>query len=236
MPHHASKQASATDVFVGTSGWYYDWNSAKSLECFAAHSGLNAIELNFSFYRFPTVAQAARWAEQGGGLRWSVKVHRSVTHRLLFSEQAQEVWERFSERFAPLDASIDFFLFQAPPRLTDAGRVLLFAERTELFGRFALELRNPSLLGDDDLCRRLQEDILLVSVDSPDFANRIFSGDVIYLRMHGRNDWYRHDYTEAELDGVKERIAEINPRRAYIFFNNDHAMLKNARAMRARFP
>jgi len=75
----------------------------------------------------------------------------------------------------------------------------------------------------------------LVSVDSPDFRERVFPAGVVYLRVHGREDWYRHDYTDAELAGIRDRIAAISPERAYIFFNNNHAMLKNARAMMRLF-
>ncbi|MDK2915972.1 MAG: hypothetical protein PWR25_529 [Euryarchaeota archaeon] len=49
--------------------------------------------------------------------------------------------------------------------------------------------------------------------------------------MHGRQGWYRHDYTEDELAAVRDRIVAADPDRAYIFFNNDHALLENARAM-----
>lgn len=87
------------------------------------------------------------------------------------------------------------------------------------------------VLGDDEACRRLQESAVLVSVDSPDFLERVFPGDVVYLRMHGRDGWYRHDYTEDELAAIRARIVAAGPGRAYVFFNNDHAMLEDARVM-----
>ena len=40
-------------VFIGTSGWSYNWNKGKSLDWYAHDTDLNAIELNMSFYRFP---------------------------------------------------------------------------------------------------------------------------------------------------------------------------------------
>jgi uncharacterized protein YecE (DUF72 family) len=219
------------DAYVGTSGWSYDWNREGSLAWYVEHSGLNAIELNSSFYRFPSEETVAAWAAVGSGLRWSVKVNRSITHRHKFNEKAVEVWKRFHTRYEPLDDSIDFYLFQAPPMLKDLDRILEFAGKTGLDGRCAVEIRNPKVLGDDEQCRRLQDHVVLVSVDSPDFHERIFPGDVVYLRMHGREDWYRHDYSGAELDGIKDRIVEIDPQKAYVFFNNDHSMLENARQM-----
>ena len=80
--------------------------------------------------------------------------------------------------------------------------------------------------------RELQEHATLVSVDSPDARNRIFPGEIIYLRMHGREDWYSHDYSEEELRETAGCIRDAGPGKVYVFFNNDHAMLGNARRMR----
>ncbi|RLF12723.1 MAG: DUF72 domain-containing protein, partial [Thermoprotei archaeon] len=37
-------------VYIGTSGWLYDWNLDGSLDWYVKNSGLNAVELNASFY------------------------------------------------------------------------------------------------------------------------------------------------------------------------------------------
>ena len=42
------------EIFVGTSGWLYDWNLGSSLDWYAEFSGLNAVELNASFYKLKT--------------------------------------------------------------------------------------------------------------------------------------------------------------------------------------
>ena len=54
---------------------------------------------------------------------------------------------------------------------------------------------------------------------------------MVYERMHGRTDWYSHYYTDQELDDVAERIKKVKPEKVYVFFNNDYAMLENARRM-----
>jgi uncharacterized protein YecE (DUF72 family) len=53
------------EVFVGTSGWLYGWNEKQSLEWYVENSDLNAIELNASFYRFPTTNAVKSWAKKG---------------------------------------------------------------------------------------------------------------------------------------------------------------------------
>lgn len=220
------------EAFVGTSGWYYSWNEGLSLDWYLEHSHLNAVELNASFYRFPFPNQVLSWARKGKDLRWSVKVHRFVTHSHRFSEGALDVWERFRTLFSPLDPFVDFYLFQAPPNFRNTGRVLDFAERTHIGERFALEIRNRDLLGDDEACRTLRERVTLVSVDSPDFSGRIFAGKIIYLRLHGRTGWYSHDYSREELGDLAGQVRSHRPGKAYAFFNNDSSMLGNARTMR----
>jgi uncharacterized protein YecE (DUF72 family) len=196
------------EVYVGTSGWYYPWNEGGSLDWYVAHSGLNAIELNSSFYRFPYPNVVNSWARKGGDLRWSVKVNRLITHTLKFSDRAVEVWERFHSLFKP------------------------FIERTELNGRFALEARNIEWYEAEWAEWASSLGITLVSVDSPEFPLEVYntSGSV-YLRMHGRTEWYSHHYSDEELREVMKRIFNSKPDKAFIFFNNDHDMLVNSRKM-----
>jgi uncharacterized protein YecE (DUF72 family) len=49
--------------------------------------------------------------------------------------------------------------------------------------------------------------------------------------MHGRTAWYSHYYLDEELEEVADKIIKAKPAKAYIFFNNNHAMLENSRKM-----
>ncbi len=217
------------DVFVGTSGWYYDWNKKKNFDWFIENSSLNSVELNASFYRFPFPRQIEGWSTKGAGLRWSIKVHRSITHWRQLSESSLEIWENFRELFEPMDHIIDFYLFQVPPNFNDVARALRFAEAAKLGERFALEIRNKKLLGDDEACAELMKEVTLVSVDSPDYRNRIFPGKIIYMRMHGREGWYNYNYSMEEISETFRKMREFGPEKIYIYFNNDHNMLENAK-------
>ncbi len=218
-------------VFIGTSGWFYNWNKDKTLDWFVSNSDLNSVELNASFYRFPFPNVVKGWARKGINLRWSIKVNRLITHQHKFNERAFELWKRFKETFKPLDKLIDFYLFQAPPNFKVTERILEFANKTKLSNRFAFEIRNKSWLESEELCRKLQEKVVLVSIDSPDFQNKIFPGKTIYLRMHGRTNWYQHNYSEQELKEIVDKITKLKPEKVYVFFNNNHNMLENARLM-----
>ena len=57
------------------------------------------------------------------------------------------------------------------------------------------------------------------------------SDKIIYERVHGRTNWYSHKYSKEELLEIKQRLLISKPEKVYVFFNNDHAMLENAREM-----
>jgi uncharacterized protein YecE (DUF72 family) len=68
-------------------------------------------------------------------------------------------------------------------------------------------------------------------VDSPQATWIASSNGIIYLRLHGRGVWYGYDYSERELEELAKRIEGLSPEKTYVFFNNDHWMLGNARMM-----
>lgn len=225
------------EVYVGTSGWLYDWNEGGDLRWYVERSGLNAVELNASFYRFPFLAQVKSWASKGAELRWAVKVHRSITHVRRLSATALDVWARFRERFAPLEPLIDFYLLQLPPSFVAADeaekRLRGFAASANLGWRLAVEFRHASWLEGRGL--KLCEELgaTFVSVDSP-MGTHVGTGNwIVYLRLHGRGSWYAYDYSEDELRELAKLALDLSPRRVYVFFNNDHWMLRNARTMLA---
>ena len=223
------------EFFVGTSGWLYDWNEDSTFDWYARNSGLNAVELNASFYRFPFKNQVVSWSRKGSKLRWAVKVHRYITHVKRLREDALETWRKFKELFNPLDQYVDFYLFQMPPSFTytkeTVERVRYFAQTTGLGRRFAIEFRHSSWFNDEALSVMRGLGITVVSVDEPGITWVVTTNGIVYLRLHGRTDWYWYEYSEGELRELAVRVFSLNPSRVYVFFNNDHWMLENARAM-----
>ena len=223
---------------MGTSGWRYSWNP-DGLEWYVRKSGFNAVELNMSFYGFPRERQVERWARVGGSLRWVIKVHQSVTHLRKLSEKCLPVLARFRERFKPLENSIDLYLLQLPPSLSFTDRVWrrVIRIRDEVLGeKTAVEPRHPSWFSGEVEQLFNEERLVLVTPDSPMFGGlpegRVFSPrGVVYVRMHGRTEWYAYRYSGEELEEVARKIVEAKPKRAYVFFNNNHDMLDNGREM-----
>lgn len=223
-------------VYVGTSGWFYEWNREASFEWYVEKSGLNAVELNVSFYRFPLKSQVKSWSKKGGRLRWSIKVHRSITHRKRLSKDSLKTWQRFYDRLKPMDSYIDFYLFQLPPNYSceeeNLNKILRFNSESELGSRMAVEFRNEACF-NDKIARWAEDNgITLVSIDAPIATWIVSVRGTIYLRMHGRETWYNYDYGREELNEIVEKILSQNPERIYVFFNNDRWMLSNARYLK----
>ena len=49
----------------------------------------------------------------------------------------------------------------------------------------------------------------------------IKTADDLYVRFHGVKQWYRHDYSDAELAVWAERIRASGAKRLWAYFNND---------------
>ncbi len=220
-------------VYVGTSGWAYFWNP-DGLDWYMEHTGLKAVELNASFYRFPFRNQVRSWARKSAksGLRWAVKVHRSITHIRMLNERAKEIWNKFAKLMEDLDPFVDFYLLQLPPRARPTKpfmeRLEGFISYADLGWRLAVEFRNHAWFNAEtvDWLRELQT--TFVSVDSPEAIFYSRSGPYTYLRLHGRTAWYAHYYSREELFRIARELISLDGDAIYAFFNNDHGMLENA--------
>ncbi|BCU68937.1 DUF72 domain-containing protein [Stygiolobus caldivivus] len=211
-------------IYIGTSGWLYPWNSGKSLDWYIKNTGFNAVELNASFYRVPSPEQVEKWRNYE--VTWAIKVNRRITHVKRLKGVRGEV-EKFVELFKPLNPR--FYLFQLPPNFHKTNEnVQRVNEVCETLGdRAAVEFRSVEWFkGIPDV------KCVVVSIDSP-IGNYYFnSNGIIYLRMHGRDNWYFYEYSANELKEVAEKLVALNARDIFVFFNNDLWMLENGKLMK----
>lgn len=226
-------------IYIGTSGWTYDWNP-DGFRWYAENANLNAVELNASFYRFPFPNQIKSWIRRSKDIRWAIKVHRSITHYRKFSKKSLEIWQKFYKLFKPMDELIDFFLFQLPPSIVPTENFIdnleYFIKEVNLGPRFALEFRNEAWFSTKWVQWLKRLEVTMVSVDAPQLPREIYcTTGIVYLRMHGRTAWYAHNYSFDELREVAIKIIRTSPQKAYIFFNNNHDMLHNAHELQSIF-
>lgn len=226
------------EIYIGTSGWKYFWNEGNSLEWYVKNTGLNAVELNASFYRFPFSNMIKSWKKKGGSLKWCVKVSKQITHIHKFDEDTIEIFKNFRELFKPMEDIISFYLFQLPPKMKPdrLNKIEDFLNATNISEKIAFEFRNEEWFKEEVYEWAKYKKITFVSVDAPKLPQDIINtSGTVYLRFHGREDWYEHNYTDKELEKIKDGIKRKSPEKVFLFFNNDVHMFNNALLMKKIF-
>lgn len=223
-------------IWIGTSGWQYaSWKGlfypaevpqTRWLEHYARR--FQTQELNNSFYRLPTAAAFAQWAERTpGDFVMVVKMSRYLTHIKRLRE-ADEPVQRFMDRARCLGHKLGPLLVQLPPNLQverwpELDHVLTLLGRHRGV-RVAVEFRHESWFCEEtyDLLRRHNAAFCLA--DSPRRNTPVVrTADWGYLRLHEGRATPRPCYGEQALDTWAARLAEVfgpDPD-VFVFFNND---------------
>ncbi|MCS7135925.1 MAG: DUF72 domain-containing protein [Nitrososphaerota archaeon] len=222
-------------IKVGTSGYAYHWNEGKPtpFEWYISQ-GFKTVEINASFYRFPSKSWTAAWLKAPMNFDFSIKVHGSITHRSRLGEAAVRLWPKFVKPLEEILDKIAFFLFQMPPSFVaskaNLERLSQFFKRVEVPRIAVIEFRHESWWS------KIKEvesfGLVFCSVDSPELPRDVLvTNDVVYLRLHGRETWYAYVYDESELVEIASKVKELNALRKYVYLNNDHGMLPNGKLL-----
>jgi uncharacterized protein YecE (DUF72 family) len=220
---------------VGCSGWSYEsWRgrlypegtpTARWLETYAER--LDTVEVNATFYRLQKRPAVERWVESTPeGFLFAVKASRYMTHIRRLRDLAEPL-RRFWEPLEPLREAgkLGPVLWQLPENFhRDEAALAGVLELLPEGAAHCFEFRHPSwfaapvakLLGEagaspviaDDARRELPE-------AKPD-------GPVAYVRFHYGHRGRRGNYSPAELETWRRRLAAWRSRRpVFAYFNND---------------
>ena len=220
-------------IRIGTSGYTYSWNEGKPTPFkWYTHQGFNSVEINASFYRFPTESWIKTWqAAAPNEFTFSIKVHRSITHYTKLKGKSLELWKRFSISLGSLGKKkVDFWLFQMPSNYKynekNLETIRTFFEKTGLGNKAVVEFRDTSWWKATKEIENMG--IVFCSVDAPSLPRtRIVSNNTIYLRVHGYKKRYSYVYSQAELDTMISSIKKLKADKIAIYLNNNHGMLQN---------
>ncbi len=236
-------------IYVGTSGFSYDdWRGHfypadlpknQFLTYYAQR--LNALEVNFTYYRMPTARTMAGLADKSEGrVNFVVKLHGAMTHE---RTAAPEDYRAFLEACAPLceQNHLGALLAQFPFSFhcNEANRDYLKNLRERLGeSDVVVEMRNARWLKQETF--ELLKDLRFgwCNVDEPQLKGllpptAVATSDIGYVRFHGRNaqKWFQHKhayerynylYTQDELAEwtPKIKMLENLTKRTYAFTNN----------------
>ena len=94
---------------------------------------------------------------------------------------------------------------------------------------------NHAKCQENDAVALRERGLTFCAVSAPRLPETFPSGQpVAYFRLHGKSQWYRHDYTPAELAEWRDRILASGAREAWVYFDNDRNgyAVKNALQLR----
>lgn len=226
-----------SSILIGTSGYTYSWNKGKHNKFeWYINQGFNSVEINGSFYRFPTENWTRIWKKYSPrNFRFSIKVHRAITHyNRLKGDKSINLWRQFRKSVEPIEDRIAFWLFQMPStfKFSDENieRLRTFKRHADLNDNSVIEFRDNSWWSKASLIELEKLEYTVCSVDAPLLPKKIlnFNG-TIYLRLHGSESWYNYLYSEKELKNIIKRLQKISESKKSIFLNNDHGMLPNGK-------
>jgi uncharacterized protein YecE (DUF72 family) len=215
-------------LYAGTSGWAYpSWKpefypaklpSAKFLNYYA--SRLNAVEVNYTFRRFPTEKLLRGWIENTPpGFQFAIKANQKITHVARLRDVA-DFTSDFLRALQPLDEEKKLapVLFQLPPFLKcDATLLREFLGALPRSLRAAFEFRHISWFTDDVYAALRQANAALCNAESekletPDVQTANFA----YLRLR------KAEYSAKERKALGQRIARLSEKGdVYIYFKHE---------------
>jgi uncharacterized protein YecE (DUF72 family) len=232
-------------VYVGCSGWrYWKWRDSfyqgvPQPDWFKHYAGaFDTVEINASFYSWPTVASVQAWRRQPGGrdFVYTVKVCELITHIKKF-KGTKTLIRDFGMIADILGERMGCLLFQLPPSFRyTKSRLNAIVSQLDPARRNAVEFRHKSWWNEEVYAAFRKAGIIFCSCSGPRLPDQLVkTADEVYLRLHGPLRWYRHDYSDVELQEWVERIRASGAKKAWIYFNNDYGAHapKNAKSLQA---
>jgi len=222
---------------IGCSGFYYsDWKGKfypadlaknKWLEYYAGQ--FNTVEINNSFYRMPSVKILQGWKDKTPeGFRFTMKANRYFTHvkKLKADDDFRRMLDTFQETVLHLDHKLAGVLWQLPGNLhqhTDA--LYSVCKLLDKSIRHVFEFRHDSWFNEETYEVLAQQDVSICMLSAPDNLPEEVraTNRTAYLRFHGKSSWYDYNYSHAELNDWKERLAKLKQiDQLFVYFNNDY--------------
>jgi len=224
-----------TKLFIGTSGWYYShWkeifypaNLAKSkwFGCYCNY--FNAVEINATFYRSFKEDIYLNWYNKAPeNFIYVLKAPRIITHSKYLKNCENDI-RTFNNSVKHLKEKLGMILLQIAPKtnydLSLLKEVILFFDKPDLV---SVEFREAKWFTNDVKGLLQKTGAVLCDADSPitGFVKWV-TDKKIYLRLHGKGEWYTYDYSKDELYETAKIIikhVENGINEIYVFFNNDY--------------
>lgn len=215
-------------LYAGTSGFSYpSWiggfyptgtRSADLLRAYAER--LDAVELNNTFYQFPTESRIGAWcAATPGSFRFTAKAQQRVTHWARLADPVQT--RRLADAVRPFGDRLGATLVRVPDTFQrDDDRLGSFLDSWPVDLPVAFDLRHPSWLDDEVLARVAGHgNAAWVAADRdelPEPARVFLTAPFLYVRLR------RSAYVDGDLGDWADRLVPFldDGRDVFVFFRH----------------
>lgn len=220
-----------TEYFLGCSGFYYNhWKGTFYPENLTKTKWLqyyvgffNSLEANNTFYRYPSPKLLEGWYNKTpSNFTFTLKANRIITHFHKFNGTEQYT-ANFYKLANLLKEKLLCVLFQLPPMVHKNMDLLqTIVKQLDPAVMNVLEFRHESWWDSEVYDFMDRKGIVFCSVSASELPETLVkTGHVVYVRYHGKDAWYQHNYPDEELAAWAGKIKQQNAQRVLCYFNND---------------
>lgn len=221
--------------YIGTSGWTYDaWKGKFYPQKLAKNKWFgyyaetfHCVEINATYYRGFKESTYKKWYQRSRShFKYVLKAPQTITHRK-FLKNCDSIIERFVSSALILEEKLGGILLQLHPNTQYVPSLLGEVLRHfNLTGKVAVEFRDEKWFTDEVKQVLRENNAMAVNCQSPKFTKLDWvTHETAYFRFHGKNEWYKHDYSDEELNEfarIIKNLPEQGVNEVFIFFNNDY--------------
>ncbi|NJK85942.1 MAG: DUF72 domain-containing protein, partial [Bacteroidales bacterium] len=146
---------------------------------------------------------------------------KSHTEKL---NHVKELLNIFFEPVVELREKLASILWQLPGGLhVNLEKLDEFCNLLDKSFTHVIEFRHNSWFTEEVFQILSKHNITLCLISAPDQLQEVFlkTSEKIYVRFHGKINWYNYLYTLNELEFWKNKILELKPAEVFLYFNND---------------
>jgi uncharacterized protein YecE (DUF72 family) len=229
---------------IGCSGFHYkEWRGefypenlpqSKWFDYYAQH--FNTLELNVTFYRFPTLNSLKGWYDKAPpGFSFSAKVPRSITHFKRFNDTERMMCDFYDLLENGLKEKLSCVLVQLPPQYgySESNLEKLIYQLHPSFNN-VIEFRNESWWRKDVQEILAENNVSFCGVSFPkiSFDDAVINTPLSYYRFHGVPKLFYSEYDESFIEKIFHQLNQNKKvKNIFVYFNNTASLaaLHNAR-------
>ncbi|VVU95306.1 Protein of unknown function DUF72 [seawater metagenome] len=216
--------------YIGTSGFMIN------KDIWLKKSGLNCLEINYTFYRLPKAETVQKWKEYED-VSFVAKIPKKITH-IKRLKDIEKYWDLFWSIMNLLEDKLKVVLFQLPPsfKLTDENikrlknlKKILPKKGINIVFEFRdiswfvptvykiMKKNNWGMAGT--VIKKKEDDISWLGTMPNGILLPPQTSDLTYLRIHGAKK-YKGAYDIKELKQMQKEILNRKTKENFVLFNN----------------